>query len=362
MIIVVNNQQIDDLLNAVRMMQLLLCLFFSVFQDFCLSESTSPFSFPIYWINMDSNTERKLSMESHLNAINVVYHKRIEAKSPETCNLIMVETPCMRVKLKDIAVVCSHIHAIHTALHDPNPVAKRSSYFLVLEDDIRFQWKVDFSSLISMIPKGFGSVQLMMSHKPQIQEIFSIYNESVGKGHPQYVVPRPRNASIWSAQAILYSKEIIRPIINKIVSFDRHKELGYKLVNSFKYDQRSINPYHPSIPCECLFSDMYLYAMAQPSYVLTVPLFNSGDAGLNSTMHQTHVVFHIRGFAEIEQVVESMKEKRLSLPSFLQPFSFSIPSESSELSANKQQQLPGDYWRRQMNASVLPSWSLVREG
>jgi hypothetical protein len=54
---------------------------------------------PIYWINLDSNMDRRISMQNHLAAIGVRYHRRIPALTPETCNLLMVETPCFRVGL-----------------------------------------------------------------------------------------------------------------------------------------------------------------------------------------------------------------------------------------------------------------------
>lgn len=277
-----------------------------------------PMDLPTYYLNLDRMPQRSIDMEKHLRELHVTYYKRISALTPETCNLIMVETPCFRVKHMDIAILCSHVNALSIALSDPDSKAQKASHFLILEDDVRFQWIVDFQKLIAAAPKGFGSLQLMLSHKVQIEEMWQRYaNNSI---QSTLFTPRTRNSSVWSAQAILYSKEAIRSFISKAVTVDRNGKKGFKLINAFQYDKLSssnINAYRPAIASDCMFADFFLYAMAQPAFILHVPLFNSGRGGLNSSIHQEHVVYHMHGFAKLESIHEAMTNGSVPKPSFL---------------------------------------------
>ena len=293
------------------------------------SSSTIPNEIPIYWINLDQNLDRRVSMQKHLEAVGVPYHKRIPALTPETCHLLLVESPCFRVSLTDIAILCSHLQALYTALHDPHPDAKDNPYFLVLEDDVRFHYRIRYQDLLRQVPaidgRPFSSIQLMMSHKVQIEEAWNDYVSSVTtstSGSPKYLAVRPRNSTVWSAQAILYRKEGIRPFIEKAVVVNpttrtrggrrnqeekpKEKEtLGFKLVNSFDYVKQSpykINPFKPSIASDCLFADSFLYAMAQPSFLLQIPVMTSALTGRNSSLHQNHVAYHAQGFALIDAI------------------------------------------------------------
>lgn len=273
------------------------------------------FQVPIYYINMDAHTARRDAIENHLAQLHVPYYRRIPALTSETCNLLMVESPCLRVNFLDIAIMCSHLQALHTALHDPDPLAQMSDYFLVLEDDVRFLWAVDFERLIDQAPAGFGALQLMLSHRPHLEDAWERFLSTNGDELFTY---RPRNSSVWSAQAILYRKDAIRSFVDAAVARDRQGRLGFKMVNSFQYDKLlekpaargkvpspsevlTINPFRPVVACECLFADMFLYAMARPAFMSTLPLLNSAAQGMKSTIHQNHVAFHIHGFLAAEE-------------------------------------------------------------
>lgn len=295
----------------------------SIFARFLLIAATNV---PVYWINMDGMTDRQVSMTKHLDNYGVKYHKRIRALTPKTCNLIMVDSNCNRVSLSDIAIACSHVSALHTALNDQSDTAKRSKYFVVLEDDVRFKFGVDFEKFIGSAPEDFGSLQLMMSHKGQIETAWSHYTNSMHTSsptrRPDYFIHRPRNSTVWSAQAVLYNKEVIRQFVEKAVVKDKHGQLGYKLVTTADYDKSDpakINGFKPAIACSCLFADMFVYAVAQPAFIATVPMFNSAVQGVNSTYHQAHVVYHLQGFAQIQQIQDDMARNAALLPPYLTP-------------------------------------------
>lgn len=247
------------------------------------------------------------------------------------------------------------------------PEVRNSEYFIVLEDDVRFKFILDFDKLIQAAPKGFGALQLMMSHKIHIKQAFERYAASPAHDRELFSY-RPRNSTIWSAQAILYRKEAVRGFIESAVTRDRHGKLGYRLLNSFDYPKFNtlheneeggrpeplvatpVNPYRPVIPSECLFADMFLYSMAHPTFILNVPILNSALLGLNSSFHQVHVPYHVHGFLFIQttqhQLGRSDGKYHLLLPRFATPFAFvndgptnvssssSSPSSSSPTSSS----------------------------
>jgi GR25 family glycosyltransferase involved in LPS biosynthesis len=91
---------------------------------------------PVYYLNLDQHVQRRQAMEAHLSSLQLPYFKRVAALTPQTCNLLMVESPCFRVGPMDIAILCSHVNALYAALEDQHPSAKQSAYFLLLEDDV----------------------------------------------------------------------------------------------------------------------------------------------------------------------------------------------------------------------------------
>ena len=280
-----------------------------------LSENQVKNDIPVYWLNLKEMTNRRSAMESHLKAYGMKNNRRIEALTPQTCNLLMLESSCNRVGFKDIAIVCSHVNALYEALHDNSTTSMNSKYFILLEDDVRFTFHVDFEKLISLAPKDFGALQLMMSHKTSIETHWEKYHKDF-----ETFTYRPRDSSTWSAQAVLYNKEVVRRYIDKAVKIDRNGKLGFKLINSFDYKAaatKELNSFKPAIASECLFADMFVYSMAHPSYILNIPSLNSDIHGINSSLHQAHVAYHVQGFAAIEQIQEDLTEGRYKLPSFL---------------------------------------------
>lgn len=257
---------------------------------------------PVYYINLDSNKERQRFMHNHLREAGFKYVKRVSALSPKTCNLIMLESSCYRrVGFHEIAIVCSHLSALyHAIVLDDSNIAKRSHYALILEDDVRFFYDIDFDALIAKAPKGFGMIQLMMSHADHIIEQAHMYFD-----HDELFGMRYRNSSVWSAQAILVHKPTVKKFIVNAVRVDQLTgDLGYIIAGNYHYSEPNDihNPYKPSVASQCIFSDMFIYSMGSPTYILNIVLLNGAGLGVNSSGHSSHVPFHIHGFAEIERM------------------------------------------------------------
>jgi hypothetical protein len=205
---------------------------------------------PVYWINLDKDIERKRLMENHLNNdVKFPYQKRIPALIPTTTNLLMFEQECKRWSLSDVAILASHLKAIYTAIYDDipnrspngaNTTTTQSKYALILEDDIRFQYTIDFDALIASAPRNFGVLQLMTSHYDQIVGLWNSY-----RYRSEIWTYRRQDSSIWSAQAYLINKETFKQYVDVAVlrlqpPQDKHFELAFKIIQTFDGERGKI--------------------------------------------------------------------------------------------------------------------------
>lgn len=298
-------------------------------------------SIPIYYINLDENVNRKYTLEKHLQEANLLsYSKRVQALTPETCNLILYESSCphRHVSNTEIAILCSHINAIATAVTDDSDIAITSDYALILEDDIRFKFSINFTELIesAITSNGeFGILQLMMSLTDDIELHYHkwLYNSS----NVWTARSIDSDAIMWSAQAYIINKSLVKPYIENVISKDRFGNVGYKLaaISNFKKAHDFTSKYKPLVVSRCMYADVFIYSIGNPVYILNIPIFNSALTGCNSSLHQHHVPFHIHGFHTIQTIQASMLDllKRNSsqhhssnlnsiviIPKFIQPF------------------------------------------
>jgi GR25 family glycosyltransferase involved in LPS biosynthesis len=107
-------------------------------------------------------------MESQLSKLGLPYRRiaAIEPDSPEY-RLLMLEKPCKRNTATDIAVVMSHLKALYAAVHEPVATMKRNGlgdYALILEDDVKLLYDIDFRALVRRAPRRFGILQLVTSN------------------------------------------------------------------------------------------------------------------------------------------------------------------------------------------------------
>jgi GR25 family glycosyltransferase involved in LPS biosynthesis len=236
------------LLSSVVLVVLLLCAsclrcgqsrtssFRSLAEDSKVGESsrTASFQLPVYWINMDRDADRRKLMEQHLTKdMQFTHTKRIAALTPNTANIIMLEHECKRFSFPDIAILTSHLKAIHTAVHDTSsPLAVDSKYALILEDDIRFQYDINFEELIASAPKNFGVLQLMTSHYDQILNLWNSY-----RYQNQLWTFRRQDSSIWSAQAYIINKAVYKEYVDAAIEqYDvpgGNKDLKFRIIQTF---------------------------------------------------------------------------------------------------------------------------------
>jgi GR25 family glycosyltransferase involved in LPS biosynthesis len=137
---------------------------------------------PVYWVNLPVNTARRAYMEAQLAAFGFRQQRRVVAIAPNTTafKLLKLQKPCKRNTDKDLAVIMSHLKAIYAAVHDPTPAAVASPYALVLEDDVKFLFHVNYTRLVETAPKDFGILQLVSSNEEAIQGLWAAYKTHNG--------------------------------------------------------------------------------------------------------------------------------------------------------------------------------------
>ena len=356
-------------LNLATLFALLLTLFASA-------------TIPIYYINMDDMTERARLMEQHLSELGLKA-TRVPGLTTRTCNILMLERMCKghkgRMGFDEIAILCSHIRAIYTAVTDDStPQARESKYALILEDDVRFSFAVDLNSLIREAPVDFGVLQLMTSHRDDFETVWEQFTGVVNQSAEAFAHShfhkggvdkegihaadkynhklwtfRDRQSTVWSAQAYVINKALYREFINVAVKPDRNGKLGYKILSHQDFHKKNehANPYKPVIMSQCIFADMFVYSIGEPCYILNVPLFNGALVGHNSSynLHQKHVAFHVRGFYDIYKAQEQLIQGEFPLPSFAK----NLPaSAQSTIRARSEQN-----WTTILTFNPLPAWA-----
>ena len=60
--------------------------------------------------------------------------------------------------------------------------------------------------------------------------------------------------------------------------------------------------------------------MSDPCYTLNIPLMNSAMSGMNSSVHQLHVPFHVHGFSRIQDIQNEIITNKKLIPSFAKSF------------------------------------------
>jgi len=302
---------------------------------------------PVYWINMAESATRRAYMIELLSseaarAMGLGRNERVQSITPDVPDyrLSMLEMPCKRNTPRDLAVIMSHLTAMHRAVYESSTsVASKSKYALILEDDVAFTMPVRFTDLIRTAPADFGILQLTTSCKEAVHQIWRQFAKSDGQdlwtyNHWTNTTRDKRYPLFWSAQAYIINKAVVKGFLDDVIITQTNGSLSFKLVNSFFPRQCQRTRTRPCILANCLFSDSYIFAGGGPTYVSNVPIVNGADIGRSSTIHQEHVSrVHLPVFDLIRQTVDSLKDNYEKSGRALPPYVFKpkCPSDSSTL-------------------------------
>lgn len=277
---------------------------------------------PVFWINMAESVSRRMYMEKLLSSastklMGIGKSERVQAITPSDpkFNISMLEMPCKRNTPRDLAVILSHLTAMYRAVHDNSTYGNTSKYALILEDDVAFTLHTDFMKLILSAPLEFGILQLISSCREAVNLMWRQFMKSDGRelwtyNHWTNTTKDRRYPLFWSAQAYIINKSVVKGFLDDVITMHSNGSLSFKIINSFFPKHCTRTPKRPCILANCLFSDSYIFAGAGPTYVSNIPIFNGGDIGRVSTIHQEQVErVHLPAFDLIRQTVHSLKEQ-----------------------------------------------------
>jgi hypothetical protein len=198
-------------------------------------------------------------------------------------------------------------------------ITAKSRYAIILEDDVRLPFSVDFEKLASTAPTGFGILQLFNSNKDTMSETFRIYSRDSSR-----LWFESNNLKYWSTCGYLIDREVMKPIIDAIAYYE----------NGWQHFKVIAGIQGPCAPPECCSdgkfiqkppctlasfgfqADSFLYALSK-TYMLSVPLIANGRGGDASTFHQDHVeLLHRAAFRRQRQIINEMLSGRVAPPSF----------------------------------------------
>jgi GR25 family glycosyltransferase involved in LPS biosynthesis len=254
-----------------------------------------------YWINIDTSTERREFMENQFNKFHIK-NERISAITPKTLRSVIQDEPpylcgypdCIKNNGKnctyEYSTLSSHMKAIKEGYKS------NADFFVVCEDDIYFNFKIDFEKLIKTLPPNFDIFQMMVISNGHT-EIF--YNEFYKKNVP-YInyIPITPSAAFYLIRN-KGAKKILDLYTNKNTGkFDFQKCSFMKLADVLIF--QSVNTYVSTLP-------------------LCVP-----NIKFKSQIHEEHFDFHKQAQ---EKIIEVIKQTDISNIPFL---TYNYPIEDLE--------------------------------
>lgn len=181
---------------------------------------------------------------------------------------------------KELACLMSHLVAIFEAVHSSDC----SRYALILEDDVKFGFQIDFAALLKSAPAfPWGTLQLFTNNANVIAQQFELFRGNSEKMWSQ----RRCRAEWWSLGASIIDKVRWKRVLDNIVYVGVNGKLHFKIIASVKRrrnwkcvpyqccDERG--SYKKELPCFISYTgfqaDMLLYEYL-PTFLLNIPVFN----------------------------------------------------------------------------------------
>jgi hypothetical protein len=193
-------------------------------------------------------------------------------------------------------------------------------YALLLEDDIRLAFEIDFEKLVATAPEDFVILQLVTSNEVAVEVAWDRYMKQGIQWNK-----RGEYDSSWCAAAFLIHKERLKSVIEKIITkvtdhlfTVRLEAVDKKCPNRHCCSEKGMLPQPPCILAPYGYeSDSFLYNLVfGKSYLSSIPLFLTSDVADISTLHQEHVTTHHSAFTLIKNILSYMlfTEPRLIPP------------------------------------------------
>jgi GR25 family glycosyltransferase involved in LPS biosynthesis len=143
-----------------------------LFQSTKLLPISEKLKYPIYWINLDSKTDRKLHMENQFKTYNITKHTRITAVDGNNIDNNIYFTNSDFIKRTSnpiLACLLSHLQSIIKAYNN------HLDNVLIMEDDICIsivnQWNFNIDDIIKQAPNDWEILQLNMHKLSYIKQL-----------------------------------------------------------------------------------------------------------------------------------------------------------------------------------------------
>jgi GR25 family glycosyltransferase involved in LPS biosynthesis len=297
---------------------------------------------PVYFINMATDYNRLVYIKKLLKSSGFGYIKRIPAWIPRHVKQRVklnvtssIKTPLSGIdysadadshpynlrsqkkdanavakfneltQLKELGCISSHLFAMYTAITDEK--MKHIPYALIVEDDIRFELKVNWLQMIEIsAPRDWKILQVFTSNAVFSKKLWKDYqslvlntlqNDTTETPSAKQVpfssspllqwVERYSNSSLWSTQAYLINKEAMKSQILSIVSYHKHDQKYHLTLppppsfhcNVYTSKNQCVLPYR-------LVADIYLYTLFAPSYITRIPFCNGAKRKKSYPSHK----------------------------------------------------------------------------
>eukprot|EP01035_Chromulina_nebulosa_P020060 gene20060-26043_t len=100
-------------------------------------------------------------------------------------------------------------------------------YALIMEDDMKFGFEVDFNELVSSAPSDWGILQLITTNQHDIKQLWSQYL-SIDK-----LWTLRTHHDLWCAGAYIINKRMLYPLVNSIITPLSNGWIGYDIIAGY---------------------------------------------------------------------------------------------------------------------------------
>ena len=195
---------------------------------------------------------------------------------------------------ENLIYTLSHLKALYKAVNS----ATKAKYALIIEDNTDFRFDLDLNALIQSLYTQYGVdefavLQLTSTNQYLFRYLWHTYSRNQTMQWEDYN-PRLNQHDSFSVSAYLINKNILRPLINKIVSYSEvTKQFSYKIIagvdvpcspieccTSSDNSAPLFKPSNIGNPSECILSPKgfsvhnYIYSLfPSASYMYYIPLF-----------------------------------------------------------------------------------------
>jgi GR25 family glycosyltransferase involved in LPS biosynthesis len=280
-------------------------------------------------IPQEISRQQDCEIASNLTKSFVTSAKMFNNASAANPYKIMVQALCGRPKnsRRELIVTISHLQALRAAVNSKSS----SPYALILEDDMRLGFDIDFHALAAAAPQNFGILQLVTSNDYDVKFLYERYVKKTG---PLWWRREDRH-DYWCAGAYLVNKTMLRPILQTIISDLQNGWQGVSIVAGFGgmtprgaketcVPASCCPPHAAEYPPPCVKaprgfqSDHYLFSLTLgKTHMISLPLITTASSGNSSTLHQDHVAMHVGAFHRINKCLDDIAKGTVPVPSYV---------------------------------------------